>query len=139
MGVLKKDISQAALSSRREQDIQREVLQFLRAAPGVVAWKAGAGAFRQDGRFVRMGRKGVSDIVGWRRTFTEGPQKVFGDRLVADKGAPVAQFLAVEVKRPGARLTSEQRDFLELVRQDGGLAIVATCAVDVARALGMSR
>ena len=113
-----------------ERDLQREILAFLERVPGVYVWKAGAGMFRVPGRrqMVRMGKKGVSDIVGWYRQYaTCGP------------AAPVrvAQFLAIEVKRAGAVLTFEQSVFLDRVRDAGGIAIVAHSVQDVKQGLGL--
>jgi hypothetical protein len=54
------------------------------------------------------GARGVSDIIG----------------ALPNTG----QFLAVEVKRPGGRLTADQRAFLETVERAGGLAV---CVFDV--------
>src|SRR5438046_888348 len=58
-----------AMKARREADIQREILRFLATCPGVVAWKNGTGSFRASykgkERFIRMGKPGVSDIIGW--------------------------------------------------------------------------
>jgi hypothetical protein len=52
---------------------------------------------------MRFGLKGSSDIEGI---------------------LPGGRFLAVEVKAPGGRLSPEQREFLERVRELGGLALV---------------
>lgn len=116
---------------RRERDIQREILRFLRTVPGIVVWKTGAGLIpTADGRKVRMGHKGVSDLTGWRR------EEFFGRSPL---GFPVARFLAIEVKRPGGKLTVEQQAFLRMVERDGGTVIVASSVEDVARGLGLTR
>lgn len=62
-----------------------------------------------------MGTVGVSDIVG----FTQS-----GGRIVC-----------VECKRPGQHPTAAQAAFLDRVQRSGGLAFVATCVEDVAKAL----
>jgi len=71
----------------------------------------------QKGNRVRYGLcNGSSDLIGWTPvTITPG--------MV---GKPAAIFTAVEVKRPGGRPTTEQRQFIEVVRQAGGIAYVAT-------------
>jgi hypothetical protein len=43
--------------------------------------------------------------------------------------------MAVEVKAPDGRLSPEQREFLETVRDLGGLAVVAKSFQDIDRAL----
>ena len=110
-------------SSRRESDLQAAVLQAVNLIPGVVMWKSGAGAFRMTykgkTRFVRMGRKGVSDLVGWKRyplASLSGLMTIYG----------WARFIALEVKRPGEKPTLEQQAFLDLVKRDGGVAGVVT-------------
>jgi hypothetical protein len=49
----------------------------------------------------------------------------------------IGRFLAIEVKRPGGKLTLDQTAFLEAVRQNGGIAIVATSVDDVMEGLGL--
>lgn len=61
---------------------------------------------------------GSSDLVGWTsRMITEH-----------DLGKTIAQFTAIEVKSEDGRLEPEQKQFLEVVRDSGGLAIVARSA-----------
>lgn len=102
--------------SRPEAAALREVLAALRSHPRV-AWceRQNTGAIRVEGRFVRFGWRGAADIVG---------QLVTG------------QFLAVEVKGPDGRLRPEQREFLRMVRDNGGCAMVARSCIDVHRVLG---
>lgn len=79
-------------------------------------WRNNTGALRdQQGRLVRFGLcPGSSDLIGLRtRIITE-----------TDLGHRFAQFVAIEVKHQG-RLTDQQRAFLEMVTQAGGLAGVA--------------
>lgn len=140
---------------RPEKAIQRAILDWLATVPGVMAWKSGSGAFRMSyrdragqtrERFVVMGKRGVSDIVGWM----QWPQVIAGeDALRLRYGGPmrqspaigdwIARFLAIEVKRPGEKPTPDQAAFLEAVQAAGGIGIVATCVDDVASALGGGR
>ena len=99
-----------------ERDIQKVILQALRIHPAVARIErtnTGAGRFvgkdGKAGRFVRFGFQGQADLTG-----------------VARDG----RAIAIEVKRPRTRnnVTSEQRAYLDQVRQAGGLAGVATCA-----------
>lgn len=97
-----------------EKDIQRAVLDYL-LMRGHLAFKPGSGAFRMSyqgrDRFVRMGPKGCSDIIG------------------AEKGT--GKFFAVEVKSRDGRLTEDQKEFLERVKACGGLPVLAYGLDDV--------
>ena len=116
---------------RPEKAIQRAILDFLAKVPGVHVWKSGGGMFpmtyKGKARMVRMGKRGVSDLVGRRRE----PSSQLGFPYVA-------RFVAIEVKRPGRPLNLEQSVFLDEVRLSGGLAIVAHNVEDVATALGLA-
>ena len=132
-------MSANTLAPRKEREIQRAILEFLRSLPGVVAWKTGGGLLPlADGRRVRMGHKGVSDIVGFRSEYLPifQPTNPQAPRRPADE--KIARFLAVEVKRPGARCTDEQMAFLDAVAHGGGIAIIAASVDDVVAALGMT-
>jgi VRR-NUC domain len=67
---------------------------------------------------------GSSDVIGFR-------QVVITPDMV---GKTVAAFIAIEVKAAGGRSSSEQRAFIQVVRQAGGLAGIAR-SVDEARAI----
>lgn len=122
---------------RREREIQRAVLDFLRTIPGIVAWKTGGGLLPlADGRRVRMGHRGVSDIVGWIEWCVARAAAAPG--CSGSKLHHVARFLAIEVKQPGKHPTDEQAAFLDAVRAAGGIAVVATSVEDVASALGLT-
>lgn len=87
-----------------ERDVQRAVLQLLRAHP-LVGWAAriNSGAVENaNGQFVRFNQiAGCSDIIGQMRT---------------------GHFLALEIKRPGNKPTEPQMLFLRMVEQHGGCA-----------------
>lgn len=57
--------------------------------------------------------KGVSDIIGIYK----------------------GRFLAIEVKKPGAKPTNHQWNFLKAVHENGGIALVARSVEDVAEIL----
>jgi len=132
----------AALRTRSETQIIRAILAALRSVPGVVAWRQNTGAVTvparagQARRFVRYGELGMADIIGWRATYSDDGVQPFGDRL-APRSTPIAQFLALEVKRPSKHVvknvTPEQSAFLNRVRAAGGIAAVVT-SVDEALA-----
>jgi len=90
-----------------ERDIQSVCLDYLNFIPGCVAWRMNTGAYAVAAhgtnarRFIRFGVKGMSDIIG----------------ILAGR------FLAVEIKRKGNKPTIEQRGYLEIVNQNGGIGL----------------
>lgn len=65
-------------------------------------------------RKVRAGLEapGASDLIGWQ-TVTITPEMV---------GKNVALFVAAEVKQPGKYASAEQKNFIQNVKQAGGIA-----------------
>ena len=100
-----------------EREVLRAVLKYLAHHPKV-AWccRVNSGMLQlDDDRFVRFNSKrGMADIIG---------QMVDG------------RFLACETKREGAQLLSHQRDFLNEVRSNKGVAFVARSLDDAQREL----
>jgi len=115
---------------RREPDVnapplEREVLKAvwkLLAHHPKVAWvtRLNSGTvmanFGADGVHpLRMNyKRGISDLIGQMKD---------------------GRFLACEVKREGAKLMDHQRDFLNEVIENGGVAFVARCVEDVEQEL----
>lgn len=97
----------------RENLLKNQIMQYLRLKR-IFAWRQNTGAFiMQDKgrkRFIRCGIAGLSDIIGI---------------------LPGGKFLAIELKVPGGRLTKAQKNFLEMIRKNNGIAIVAFCLDDV--------
>jgi len=62
--------------------------------------------------------KGVSDILGV---------------------LPGGRFLAVEVKRPGGKISPQQLDFISNIRDSGGLAFIAYDVEDVQKQLNENK
>lgn len=111
-----------AATTRKERDIQRAILDAAKLWKGVRLWKTGGGLLPlADGRRVRMGVVGVSDLIGW--TSINASCQV------------TARFVALEVKRPGQYPTREQQAFLDAVRAAGGIGAVVRSVDDVRRAL----
>ena len=91
----------------------------------------------------------VETRVAWAHRFNSGATKIPGvggrpDRFLrfAFKGCPDVlgqltdgRLLAVECKRPGGRRRPEQRAFLALVTQAGGVACFAESVEDVKKAV----
>lgn len=98
---------------------------MLRASElGMLLLRYQCGTFQtMDGRPVKVGTPGVSDCIGFRPVVIT--QDMVGQRL--------AQFVACEVKTPKGRATEQQKQFLALVEQAGGVAITARSADDVAK------
>ena len=98
---------------------EHEIQQRIRLACGhgpVRLWRNNSGALvDQQGRLVRFGLcKGSSDLIGLR-SLVITPDLV-GERL--------AQFVALEIKGARGVVSPEQRAFLDLVEQLGGLAAI---------------
>lgn len=105
----------------READVLSAVLQALAMHPRV-AWAhrfntAAGKLVRKSGhsQFMRFGFPGCPDVIGQLRD---------------------GRFLACEVKRPSGQTTPEQEAFLDCVRANGGVALVARSVDDLIRALG---
>jgi hypothetical protein len=98
-----------------EADVLKAVLATLEMHPKV-AWVArmNSGAFEVEGRFVKAGFKGCSDILGMLK----------GGRL-----------LAVECKSSKGKETADQAAFGARVAEEGGLYFVARSVDDVMGAL----
>jgi len=93
------------------------------STPGVRLFRNNCGALKDaDGRLIRYGvaNPGGSDLIGWK-SVTVTPEMV---------GQKLAVFLAIEVKGERTRVTDQQRNFIERVRLDGGLAGVARSVED---------
>lgn len=95
----------------RESDLKRDIVAFLELNK-IFCWKNHTSGIR--GR--KLGNndgKGSADILGIYH----------------------GKFLAIEVKLPGGRVSVEQRLFLQLVKDHGGIAILAKSLEDVQRGL----
>ena len=102
-------------SSPSEHEIQQRIRLACGRGP-VRLWRNNTGALvDKQGRFVRFGLcKGSSDLIGLRSVVVT-PEMV---------GQRIAQFVALEIKTAGGVVSSEQRAFLQLVQQLGGLGAV---------------
>jgi hypothetical protein len=108
------------MKAPREGDLLKACLQLLQLHR-IPCWRqnAGAATFGSGAgrRFVRFSPPGTADILGCL--------------------PPSGRLLAVEVKRPGGRLTPAQAAFLDHVRAAGGLALVVRDVRDLQRALDL--
>jgi len=113
---------------------EHEIQQRIRLACGrgpVRLWRNNTGALvDQQGRFVRFGLcKGSSDLIGLRSL--EITPELVGQR--------VAQFVALEVKTAQGVLSPEQRAFLRLVQELGGVTAVCRSVEEAEQLLGTPR
>ena len=109
----------------KEKDIEKAILTYLNIQPGCFAFKCNTtGIWDTERKIFRRIKsqhihKGTSDIIG-----------VFRGRM-----------FAIEVKKPGGPTstktyaTKEQKIFLENIKANGGLGVVAR-SIDVSRLLG---
>jgi hypothetical protein len=106
-----------------EKDIERGILNYLSLIPNIVVWKQNTvGIYDQKTGRYRLPhspyiRKGISDILGIIRAGASG----FG------------RFLALEVKTPKRHkcLSDDQKNFITMINNMGGLAFVATSIEEV--------
>lgn len=97
-----------------ERDVQRTVIDWLRLW-GAVPVRVNSGATKVGKRFVRFNDEpGCSDL------------------LVC---LPDGMFAAVEVKRPGGKLTPHQRAFLDFITSRNGLGLVVRSLDELKTAL----
>ena len=111
---------------------EHEIQQRIRLACGrgaVRLWRNNTGALvDQQGRFVRFGLcKGSSDLIGLRSVVVT-PEMV---------GQCIAQFVALEIKTDCGTVSPEQRAFLRLVQQLGGLGAVCRSIAQAQAALDL--
>lgn len=79
-----------------------------------------------DGSWQKCGLMiGSSDLIGWHKL------KVTQEMV----GTTLAVFTSIEVKTPKGRLTKSQGHWLREVKQQGGIAIVATDEREAVRQL----
>ncbi len=107
------------MREQKESDILRDCLTWLKLH-GVFCWRQNQGAItgQHNGkrRFLRFtSMTGVSDILGIL--------------------PPSGRLLALECKRPGRKPTPEQEMFLDVVRQNGGVAFCVRSLADLEEGL----
>lgn len=93
-------------------------IQIALAKVGVRLFRNNTGSLKNDrGEYITYGLcKGSSDYIGWR-TVEVTPEMV---------GNKHALFVACEVKQPGKKATPVQENFIAVVREAGGIGVVAT-------------
>jgi penicillin-binding protein-related factor A (putative recombinase) len=100
-----------------EKHIQAQILHYL-VLKNVFHWRNNTGCATYQSKngkksFVRFGQPGMSDILGIYK----------------------GKFLAIEVKRPGGKVTELQKKFLEAIESNDGIAILAYDLDDVKKVI----
>ena len=92
----------------------------LASAPLAILMRNNVGSLEDKrGRWVQFGlMKGSSDLIGIRK---------------AD-----GKFVALEVKLTGKKPTEEQKNFIDVIRKNGGIAAVVTSVEEALSALSMT-
>jgi VRR-NUC domain len=91
----------------KESDPQKQIIDLLKLKRYVVFKHRNVGIFRKDtGSYIPLafGEKGISGIIAC---------------------SPKGIFTAIEIKRPGGKVSTEQRGFIESVKRNKGVAFVA--------------
>lgn len=98
-----------------ESTIQTRIM-LAASEQGMTIFRNNCGvAYYTNGQRVRYGLcPGSADLIGWR------PVTITADMV----GKSVAQFVAIEVKKPGGRVTAKQQNFLDRVNDAGGHGII---------------
>ena len=103
--------------TKRGSKLEREVVGPVRLALqklGVILFRNNTGAFKDKiGRWIHYGLcKGSSDYIGFTPYIVRAH----------DIGRKIAVFTAIETKSSNGKATSEQENFISVVRDNGGIA-----------------
>jgi hypothetical protein len=112
-----------------EADILARSLLAVGALPGIRLSRNNTGAaMDRTGRLVRYGlfQPGGSDVIGFKSV-------IITREMV---GRPAAIFTAMEAKTEGGRFRPGQREFLQMVRDAGGIAGVIRSPEDALNLVG---
>lgn len=103
------------MPAKPETALVKSILQYLAYHPRVArAWRQNTGQFKLEGRYIRMGEAGISDVLGFMKD---------------------GRFLAIEAKVGKNKPTPLQQAFLADVRGSGGVGILAYSLDDVTKGL----
>lgn len=118
---------QATSGKARESETNRQIRQVADRLGNVELWRNNRGVAQYDNYTVRygVGPNGAADWIGYRKI-----------RITPDMaGQWIAQFVAIEAKRPGETPKEDQRRFLERVNADGACSGYATSGDEAAAIL----
>ena len=120
-----------------EKTIQNKILalgrgacRLFRANSGI-AWQGqpkqhGNNLLLSNFRKVQLMPKGTPDIIGFKTV----------EIMPKDIGKKVAVFVVIETKAPNGKITKEQANFLNIVREAGGMSGCAQSVEDAQEILG---
>src|SRR5258708_20901710 len=96
----------------KESEIQKQIIDLLKLKRYVVFKHRNVGIMKPNGSYipVAFGEKGISDIIAC---------------------SPQGIFTAIEVKKPGGKVSLEQKEFIESIKRSKGVAFVAYSLDDV--------
>ena len=95
-----------------EQQLQKTIIDYLRLKKCVVVKFRSVGIKKENGSYIPMPNleKGVSDLIACM---------------------PDGRYLAVEIKQKGNHATPDQQSFIERIKKNNGIALVAFNLEDV--------
>lgn len=99
-----------------EAQTQKVILEYLQGIKHYFCWRNNTGVMNTPSvgnaksRFIRFGKVGSGDILGMTHS---------------------GRFFSVEVKRKGNKPTDFQMEFMNRVKQEGGIALIAYSLDDV--------
>ena len=97
-------------NTEKESDIQRGIMDYLRIKK-IFCWKnSTVGIHKANGSFIPAQMTGIADILGI---------------------LPDGRFLAIEVKRKWNKTTPNQDLFLDNIKKNNGIALVAYSIDDI--------
>lgn len=105
----------------KEKQLQKAIVEALNYK-GCYCWVANAGliplTYKGKTRMIRVGQAGTSDIIGLRKD---------------------GKFIAIEVKLPKRRkmVTALQQQFIDYIKEKGGVAGVATSIKEALEVCGL--
>lgn len=98
-----------------ENDVKQKILEAC-GHGDVRLWNHPVGGMSVNDRFYKFGMgKGASDLIGIKRRVIR----------IEDIGKVLGQFIAIEVKTDIGQASEEQLNFINVIRQFGGLAGIA--------------
>lgn len=98
---------------QKESKLQKEIIDYLKIRGCVVFKHRNVGIYKQStGKYIPLsaGEKGISDIIGCM---------------------PDGKFIAIEVKAEKGKPSENQIEFLEKVKKNKGISILAYSITDV--------
>ena len=108
----------APLKKRTHASLVREVLVACNRLPGVSLYAVDVGGAKR-----KHGTPGVSDIVGWKDKGCPCDDRSCNCFVCCDGQAKRPIFVALEIKCGRDKLRPAQAEFLEHVRQAGGIGL----------------